>query len=110
MLFNSSTQELRNWYAHGHIHSEVRNRLAPTTTENLVYIYSNLKAVAAAAHDDELKISHGIMNDVAIVHGPLCALRCSGTTAHLHSALGAATQREQLMFTEALQQGKHRQG
>ncbi len=42
--------------AHGHIHSEVRNRLAPVTTEKLVYIYSNLKAVAAAAHDDELKI------------------------------------------------------
>ena len=87
----------------------MRNRLTPTTTEKLVYIYSNLKAVAAAAHDDKLKISHGIMNDAAIVHGPLCALRCSGTTTHLHSARCAATQRGQLMFTEALQQGKHRQ-
>jgi hypothetical protein len=36
----------RNWSAHGHIHSEVRNRLAPATTEKLVYIqvYSNRKA------------------------------------------------------------------
>jgi hypothetical protein len=58
-----------------------------------------------AAHDDDLKISHGIMNDAAIVHGPLCALRGSGTTAHLHLARGAATQRGHLMFTEALQQG-----
>ena len=87
----------------------MRNRLAPTTTEKLVYIYSNLKAVAAAA-DDKLKISHGIvMNAAAIVHCPLCAFCCSDTTAHLHSARGAATQRGLLMFTEALQQGKHRQ-
>ena len=46
----------RNWSAHGHIHSEVRNRLAPATTEKLVYIYSNRKAAAAAARDDELKM------------------------------------------------------
>ena len=46
----------RNWSAHGHIHSEVRNRLAPATTEKLVYVYSNRRAVAAAARDDELKM------------------------------------------------------
>ena len=46
----------RNWSAHGHIHSEVRDRLAPTTTEKLVYIYSNRKAVAASALHDELKM------------------------------------------------------
>ena len=46
----------RNWSAHGHIHSEVRNRLAPTRTEKLVYIYFNWKAAAAAAQHDELKI------------------------------------------------------
>jgi hypothetical protein len=45
----------RNWSAHWHIHSEVHNRLAPATTEKLVYIYSNRKA-AAAASDDELKM------------------------------------------------------
>ncbi len=45
----------RNWSAHGHIHSEVRNRLAPAMTEKLVYIYSNRKA-AAAASNDELKM------------------------------------------------------
>jgi hypothetical protein len=42
----------RNWSAYGHIHSEVRNRLAPATTEKLVYVYSNWRAVAAAARDD----------------------------------------------------------
>ena len=41
---------------HRHIHTEVRNRLAPATTEKLVYIYSNKKAVMAAARDDELKM------------------------------------------------------
>ena len=46
----------RNWSAHGHIHTEVRNRLAPATTEKLVYIYCNKKAVMAAARDDELKM------------------------------------------------------
>jgi hypothetical protein len=46
----------RNWSAHGHIHSEVRNRLAPATTEKLVYIYSNRKALAAASQNDELKM------------------------------------------------------
>ncbi len=44
------------------------------------------------------------MNDAAIVHGPLCVLRGSGTTAHLFSARGTATQRGHLMFTETLQQ------
>ena len=34
----------------------VRNRLAPATTEKLVYIYCNKKAVMAAARDDELKM------------------------------------------------------
>ena len=42
----------RNWSAHGHIHSEVRNRLAPATTEKLVYIHSNRKA----SQNDELKM------------------------------------------------------
>ena len=32
----------RNWSAHGHNHSEVRNRLAPATTEKLVYISSSI--------------------------------------------------------------------
>ena len=45
-------QWCRNRSAHGHIHSEVRNKLAPATTEKLVYISSNRKEVAAAACDD----------------------------------------------------------
>ena len=46
----------RNWSAHGHIQSEVRNRRAPATTEKPVYIYSNRKAVASTACDDTLKM------------------------------------------------------
>ena len=46
----------RNWSAHGHMHTEVRNRLAPATSEKLVYIYSNRKAVAAASRSDELEM------------------------------------------------------
>ena len=39
-------------------HLEVRKKLAqsPATTEKLVYIYSNRKAVVTAAHDDELEM------------------------------------------------------
>ena len=87
----------------------MRNRLAPTTTEKLVYIYSNLKAVAAAAHDDELKISHGIMNDAAIVPTVRVALQLHHRSPVPGTLTCTATQRRQLMFTEALQQGKHRQ-
>ncbi len=39
----------RNWSVHGHIRLEVRNRIAPATTDKLVYIYSKRRAVAAAA-------------------------------------------------------------
>ena len=45
-----------NWSAHGHIHSAVRNRLAPATTEKPMHIYSNRKVVAAAACDDKLNM------------------------------------------------------
>ena len=31
----------RNWSAHGHIHSKVRNKLAPANIENLIYVYAN---------------------------------------------------------------------
>ena len=46
----------RNWSAHGHIHSKIRNRLEPATTEMLVYDYSNSKMMAATRDADELKI------------------------------------------------------
>ncbi len=46
----------RNWSAHGHIHSKIRNRLEPETTEKLVYVYSNIKMVAATRDADELKM------------------------------------------------------
>ena len=59
----------RKWSAHGHVNSEVRNRLAPATTEKLVYIYSNRKAVVAAADDDKLKCTCGIMNMTARANG-----------------------------------------
>ncbi len=38
------------------VHDKELNSLAPATTEKLVYIYSNWKAVAAVACYDELKI------------------------------------------------------
>jgi hypothetical protein len=46
----------RNWSAHGHIHSKIRNRLEPATTEKLVYVYSNSKMVAATSDADQLKM------------------------------------------------------
>ena len=46
----------RTWFAHGHIHSKIRSRLDPATTEKLVYVYSNSKMVAATRDADELKI------------------------------------------------------
>jgi hypothetical protein len=46
----------RNWSAHGHIHSKIRNRLDPATNEKLVYVYSNSKIVAATRDADELKM------------------------------------------------------
>ena len=46
----------RNRSAQGHIHSEVRNGLAPSRAENLVYIYSIRKAGAAVACDDTQKM------------------------------------------------------
>ena len=42
--------------AHGHIHSKLRNRLEPATTEKLVYVYSNSKMVAATRDANELKM------------------------------------------------------
>ena len=48
----------RNRSARGHIHSKIRNRLEPATTEKLVYVYSNSKMVAATRELDanELKV------------------------------------------------------
>ena len=66
-----------------------------------MYIYSNLKAVAAAAHDDELKISHGIMNDAARP-----TVRVALQRHHRSPALGTRRRDGQLMFTEVLQQWK----
>ena len=48
LVISASSYE-RNWTAHGHVHSEVRNRLAPAMNKKLLYIYYT---VVAAAHDD----------------------------------------------------------
>ena len=45
-----------NQSAHGHIHSKIRNRLEPATTEKLVHVYSNSKMVAATCYANELKM------------------------------------------------------
>ena len=39
----------RNWSAHWHIHSKLRNRLEHATTEKLISVYSNSKMVARLA-------------------------------------------------------------
>ena len=46
----------RNWSAHGHIHSKLRNSLAPETTEKLVYVYSNGKMAANTWDSEALKM------------------------------------------------------
>ena len=55
VIYASSCE--RNWSAHGHIHSKIRNRLDPATSERLVYyVYSNSKMAAATRDADELKM------------------------------------------------------
>ena len=49
----SSCKLERKWPAHGNVHLEVRKRVAPATTEKLVYIYSKRKAVVAAVLGSE---------------------------------------------------------
>jgi hypothetical protein len=46
----------RNWSAHRHIHSKIRNRLELATTEKRVYTYPNTKFVASLHNADELKM------------------------------------------------------
>ena len=46
----------RNWSAHGHIQTKIRNKLSPETTEKLVYVYSNSKMAATVRDADELKM------------------------------------------------------
>ena len=43
---NSASSYEQYWSAHRHIHSKIRNRLEPASTEKLVYVYSNSKMVA----------------------------------------------------------------
>ena len=38
-----------NWSAHWHIHTKIRHRLDPETTEKLVYVYSNSELVTSIA-------------------------------------------------------------
>ena len=46
----------RNSSAHGRtIHSKIRNRLDPATTEKPVHVYSNIKLVASNRDADKLK-------------------------------------------------------
>ena len=54
-VISASSCEL-NWSAHWHIHSKIRNRLEPATTEKLVYVYSNSKMVAATRDADKVKM------------------------------------------------------
>ena len=54
-VISASSRE-PSWFAHGHIHSKIRNRLEPATTKKLVYVYSNSKMVAATRDADKLKM------------------------------------------------------
>ena len=57
----------RNWSAdsaHGHIHTMIRNRLDPATTEKLVYVYSNSKMVAGTRDTDKIKTFDWYNEDV----------------------------------------------
>ena len=50
----------RNWSAHRHIHTKIRNKLGPETTETqaerFAYVYSNSKIAATIRDADELKM------------------------------------------------------
>ena len=46
----------RNWSAHGHIQTKIRNQLSPETTEKLVYVCPNGKMAATVRDADELKM------------------------------------------------------
>ena len=46
----------RNWSAHWHISSKLRNRLEQATTEKLIYVYSNSKMVSVTCNANELKM------------------------------------------------------
>ena len=52
---------MRNWSAHWHIHTKICNRLDPTTTEKLVYVYPNSKLVASTRDADSSRCSLGTM-------------------------------------------------
>ena len=49
-------RKLCNWSAHRHIHTKMLNRLDPTTTEKLVYVYSYIKLVVSTGDADKLKM------------------------------------------------------
>ncbi len=44
---------------HGHIYSKVRSKLAPETTEKLVYVYANRRLVSKICESDALKMCLG---------------------------------------------------
>ena len=54
VIYASSCE--RNWSAHGHIQTKIRNKLSPATTEKLVHVYSNRKMAATVRDADELKM------------------------------------------------------
>ena len=84
---NSASSYEQYWSAHRHIHSKIRNRLEPASTEKLVYVYSNSKMVAATSVADKLKI--GIMkmtgreNEDDKQHG--CSVTSRDPAVHSHA-------------------------
>ncbi len=67
----------RNWSAHGHIHSKVRNKLAPATTEKLVHVYANSNYVSEPRTGD-LNLLHGMIEKLIFTPGPAGPVRTAG--------------------------------
>ena len=44
----------RNWSAYGHIHTKIRSKVSPETTEKIAYIYSNSERLTLPGQLDTL--------------------------------------------------------
>ena len=87
----------RNWSAHGHIQTKIRNKLSPETTEKLVYVYSNSK-MQARRHRGQLPPFASSSANIRMYSGYYCSQkgasavrtrfgRLSNAPRHLSKAL-----------------------
>ncbi len=59
----------RNWSVHGHIHSKVRNKLAPATTQKLVYVYANSNFVSEPRTSGDLHFFDRMIKKLTFTDG-----------------------------------------